>query len=603
MIMDTQKLNLLKEAAEVVEAVDIQKELQDFEKRIVNPVYYVALVGQFSSGKSYLLNNLLEKNLLPKGMRETTPLLTYLKYGDAERATLYYDDGSSRGLSMEEVGKIIQQDNTVYHLEQASHIEIFLPSPLLQGGMVLMDTPGNNTLISRHEMLLAQSLAVASEVIYVTNKSLTDVDISKIKDLQDHGMNLSLVMTHCDEINAEEEDFADTIRQTMESLQEKGIHIPKDKCWFISNIPASPYFARLVPLEESLMELGKHARENWDEDMDLQGEAFRKNLVKKLVDLSTVLQAQVNGNKAGVAEKIGSVKAEIKLLTDRMDSTKRKVETSLKKDSIDGKRDAQDFVSDLITQSTEQIRCESLPSGNVEEAMKLLVNEKKKAVVQRLLKRLSRNTAIILQTINADINLAQFNLEDDADIPDSSNYQELISDHDEEVNAYQARINELRKNYTDIMSELEKVKKEANAEEVQEIARIEQVIKELTQQDKELGTYKPHYIQNQGTTDSAAIGRDIGKAIDLALIFVPAGGGKLAATVGKYLSKVPTLKKAYVAAKNTKNGEKIIKGIKAGAKKVGKVAKNIQELKANSNPDNPNILDYISAEYWGGKIG
>ena len=49
-------------------------------------MYFVAFIGQYSAGKSYLINNLLGRELLPQGTVETTPL--YPLRGRGEGASI-----------------------------------------------------------------------------------------------------------------------------------------------------------------------------------------------------------------------------------------------------------------------------------------------------------------------------------------------------------------------------------------------------------------------------------------------------------------------------------------------------------------------------------
>lgn len=100
--------------------------------------YFVAFIGQFSAGKSYLINNLLERKLLPQGITETTPLLTYIRYNDelndlSECAILHFQDGISEKISLEEVANIIQKsDNIKWNIENIDYLEIYLQEEILK---------------------------------------------------------------------------------------------------------------------------------------------------------------------------------------------------------------------------------------------------------------------------------------------------------------------------------------------------------------------------------------------------------------------------------------------------------------------------------------
>ena len=129
----------------------------------------MAFIGQYSAGKSSLINTLLGRQILPGGRVETTPLLTYISYGAAEGGRLFYTDGDTEDISLETVMDITQSNRVTRNLDNVEHLEIFLNEPILADGMVLLDTPGINTLIKRHEQLLANSLALASAIIYVVS--------------------------------------------------------------------------------------------------------------------------------------------------------------------------------------------------------------------------------------------------------------------------------------------------------------------------------------------------------------------------------------------------------------------------------------------------
>lgn len=46
--------------------------------------FCVTVWGHYSAGKSKLINNLLERDILPVQSRETTAALTYIRYGEEE---------------------------------------------------------------------------------------------------------------------------------------------------------------------------------------------------------------------------------------------------------------------------------------------------------------------------------------------------------------------------------------------------------------------------------------------------------------------------------------------------------------------------------------
>ena len=152
-----------------------KEELERMRRTVEEGRFFVGFLGQYSAGKSCLINHLLQRELLPHGVRETTALLTYIRYGEKEQAVLHYCDGREQMVSLEQVRELHQQNNQ--NLDNLEYMELFVSDDLLRGGMILMDTPGINTNIDRHEQLLKISLAQAAKVVYVMGGSSSLVDV------------------------------------------------------------------------------------------------------------------------------------------------------------------------------------------------------------------------------------------------------------------------------------------------------------------------------------------------------------------------------------------------------------------------------------------
>ena len=71
--------------------------------------FFVAFVGRYSAGKSCLINNLLGRELLPHGTTETTTALTYLRFGEEEKALIHTADGGVQQVTLEQVQDVDQR--------------------------------------------------------------------------------------------------------------------------------------------------------------------------------------------------------------------------------------------------------------------------------------------------------------------------------------------------------------------------------------------------------------------------------------------------------------------------------------------------------------
>jgi ribosome biogenesis GTPase A len=118
----------------------------------------VAIVGQFSSGKSTFLNALLSKDVLPTGITPVTSKVNFINYGDEYKLKVTYKNGADEYRTLENIGKFTDQRKEI---EDIKYLTLYAPMDILRD-ISFVDTPGLNS----------QSLSDTE----VTKKILRDVD-------------------------------------------------------------------------------------------------------------------------------------------------------------------------------------------------------------------------------------------------------------------------------------------------------------------------------------------------------------------------------------------------------------------------------------------
>ncbi|MBT0881494.1 dynamin family protein, partial [Campylobacter sp. 2018MI27] len=96
----------------------------------------VGVIGQFSSGKSSLLNLLFKKDILATGARPVSVVATYINYGLNDLVLAEFENGLS-----ELTNNIVNDQNE--ELNGLKSINIFTNNELLKD-ITLIDTPGLN---------------------------------------------------------------------------------------------------------------------------------------------------------------------------------------------------------------------------------------------------------------------------------------------------------------------------------------------------------------------------------------------------------------------------------------------------------------------------
>lgn len=127
----------------------------------------IAVIGQFSSGKSTLINTILGREILPSGVVPVTAKATYIKYAPNELLSVIYKDGRSEALEIGDLANFVDQRND---LKDIKNITIYANNELLKR-VTFIDTPGLN---SRNSGDTRETLRIFSEAHAVLWISLID---------------------------------------------------------------------------------------------------------------------------------------------------------------------------------------------------------------------------------------------------------------------------------------------------------------------------------------------------------------------------------------------------------------------------------------------
>lgn len=152
--------------------VTIAEACRDLRHVVAQDAFRVAVIGEYSTGKSSLLNVLLEildpagkktEGILPTAMTATTAVITRLQHGERQRAELELKDGTVRSVELDELQAFLttpelkfkwpwQRDAREKERLQADlkEIRIRLASPLLAEGIEILDTPGLGSVHAEH---------------------------------------------------------------------------------------------------------------------------------------------------------------------------------------------------------------------------------------------------------------------------------------------------------------------------------------------------------------------------------------------------------------------------------------------------------------------
>lgn len=617
---------VLSEALAELNWQDRQLALDVIQRNYEKRQYFVAFIGQYSAGKSRLINNLLGRNVLPTGVNETTPLLTYVRYGEKEKARLHYLDHAVREISLDEVGTVIQNSDH-WEPDQLDYLEVFLSVELLRSGLILLDTPGINTVIHRHEQLLAMSLNLASRIIYVVGQAPHGTDIEMIKSFREQGMEMVFVRTHCEEIMPQEENPDDVIRADQALLGSCGIDA--DSCFHVSNLEDSNWFGNLRNLRTLLAQVGREINDEIERATALQLQKMGSDCIAALEEKASVLSAIKTGDEQARAQKLAESEKKIahfeKVIADCQQ--KLRLELSDCEQKIRGKitQDAHDFLDDAVGHIANC--CDEIQTP---EQMLALMRAETQHIFEQITADINVVINPILHGIRDGLQLETFSFDSEC-IPAVESYTELTYSQNCQAEHLLTQLNYLRENRTDIEQQLQKISEDPAYSNLQEdLKALEQAIIESKNTYHSLPPYTPQFVQvDDGKMQPSQTAKMIGNIADWALLLLPGGAVsgaiKGAAESGKFVSKLATMigksekalaiikngdtvkdiafalqnmSKTYATQKRIAKAGKLINTVANGTEKALKVKQTLSNSGAPST-----FLDYLTIQYWAEQIG
>ena len=166
--------------------------LSGLVRQVDADTFKVAVVGEYSSGKSSLLNVLLRlhtvegkktEGLLPTAITPTTAVITTLVYDPTQSIHLTLDDGTKRTVSADQLNGFLTEpslrrkkfwwsSNAEENEDLAArirHVRIGCLSPLLSEGVELIDTPGIGSVNEDHGRITKEFTAEADAALFLVS--------------------------------------------------------------------------------------------------------------------------------------------------------------------------------------------------------------------------------------------------------------------------------------------------------------------------------------------------------------------------------------------------------------------------------------------------
>ena len=176
-------------------------------ERLEDKTFKLAVVGEFSSGKSTFLNALIGKDILKHGAQETTATITEIKNEKLKDDKIIFDVLYSNGaveenIDIEKLKDYTTTSSTVHSVaENIAKVTIKNYFLDYEGELSVIDTPGLNGVADKHREKTEEQIKNSHACIYLMSvRGLGESDIRFLKYISEYQKNIIFIQNFIDEL-------------------------------------------------------------------------------------------------------------------------------------------------------------------------------------------------------------------------------------------------------------------------------------------------------------------------------------------------------------------------------------------------------------------
>jgi len=175
-------------------AMQLCRELGDQERvnqhqavlaRLAEDRFNLAILGQFSRGKSTLMNALMGMERLPTGVLPHTSVITTVSYGEKERILIRIQGWPlPQEIRFDQLADYVTESGNPGNRRRVVSAEIQLPVEMLRYGLTFIDTPGVGSTVAENTATTMRYLPEIDAAIFVTgfDSPFGDAELEFLRD-------------------------------------------------------------------------------------------------------------------------------------------------------------------------------------------------------------------------------------------------------------------------------------------------------------------------------------------------------------------------------------------------------------------------------------
>lgn len=175
--------------------LDGLERLLELRVRLREGRFRLAVLGQFKRGKSTFLNALLGENLLPTDILPVTAIPTFIQAAPQLCATVSFHDerqpvhfdatlGGSLGAFLQDY---VTESGNPDNQKQVRWVEVGHPAPILDQGVVLVDTPGIGSTLRHNTEVAYQVLPQCDAAVFLVSPDppITEAELEYLREIRE----------------------------------------------------------------------------------------------------------------------------------------------------------------------------------------------------------------------------------------------------------------------------------------------------------------------------------------------------------------------------------------------------------------------------------
>ena len=168
--------------------------------------FEIAVFGRVSSGKSSLLNAILETDVLPVGVTPITAVPTRIMYAAEPSLTVWFSEAPRKRLEIFRLPEFATEQHNPGNSKHVTRLVVALPSATLEGGVAFVDTPGLGSLATSGatETLAYLPKCDLGVVLIDAGSTLTTDDLQTIMTLQQAAIPANVLLSKADLLGPED---------------------------------------------------------------------------------------------------------------------------------------------------------------------------------------------------------------------------------------------------------------------------------------------------------------------------------------------------------------------------------------------------------------